>query len=33
VLVVREVRASRVEEDFPDQLATFEDLRETFGQP
>jgi hypothetical protein len=33
VLVVREVRAARVEEDFPDELATFEDLRETFGQP
>lgn len=33
VLVVREVRASRVEEDFPDALPTFDDLRETFGQP
>jgi hypothetical protein len=33
VLVVREVRASRVEEDFPDELATFEDLRETFDRP
>jgi hypothetical protein len=29
-LMVREIRASRVEEDFPDALPTFEDLRETF---
>ncbi len=32
-LLVREIRASRAEEDFPDVLATFDDLRESFGDP
>ncbi|HEX6886684.1 MAG TPA: porin PorA family protein [Candidatus Nanopelagicales bacterium] len=30
VLVVREVRAARVEQDFPDEWATFDDLKEAF---